>query len=322
MLKQIKIAGAAIVFGGLIAATPSSAQEAYPVDTVTMVVPYAAGGAGDIVGRIIADELSRRLSVNFVVENVAGGGGLIGAERVVRAAADGSTLLLAGNAIITTAPHVSPAGFAPLADLVSIANVSEAVRMLVASKTLPVANFEEFLAYAEAHPGELNYGTAGVGSTGHITTLGIVNALGIDAMHIPYGGSAQAIQAVLSGDVQFIIDATAIPQVRQDAVTPLAIPANERLAEFPDVPALGELGYGDIRGAGLQMVMGPAGMPAETIAMVEAALREASDTPEFIETLERAGVAPRFMSGADLTAHLADEYTYVGDLVETLDLAQ
>lgn len=319
MMKQVKTLGAAFLFA--LVSTGALAQD-YPVDTVTMVVPYAAGGAGDIVGRIVADELSRRLSVTFVVENAPGGGGLIGAERVARAPADGSTLLLAGNAIITTAPHISPAGFDPLTDLVSIANVSEAVRMMVASKTLPVTDFEAFIAYAKEHPGELNYGTAGVGSTGHITTLGIVNTLGIEAVHIPYSGSSQAIQAVLSGDVQFIIDATAIPQVRQDAVTPLAIPADERLEEFPDVPSLGELGYTGVRGAGLQMVMGPVGMPEDVVAMVETALREASVSPEFLDILERAGVAPRFMPAADLTAHLADEYNYVGDLVETLDLAQ
>jgi len=321
MHKIIKAGGAAVLLGLASTSAPALAQD-YPVDTVTLVVPYAAGGAGDIVGRIVADELSRRISVTFVVENAPGGGGLIGAERVARAPADGSTLLLAGNAIVTTAPHIAPAGFDPLNDLVPIANVSEAVRMMIASKTLPVANFEEFIAYAKEHPGELNYGTTGVGSTGHITTLGIINALGIEAVHIPYSGSSQAIQAVLSGDVQFIIDATAIPQVRQDAVTPLAIPANDRLEEFPDVPSLGELGYTGVRGAGLQLVMGPSGMPVDVVAMVETALREASVSLEFLDTLERAGVAPRFMSSADLTAHLRDEYTYVGDLVETLDLAQ
>jgi tripartite-type tricarboxylate transporter receptor subunit TctC len=193
---------------------------------------------------------------------------------------------------------------------------------MVASKSLPVANFEEFIAYAKEHPGELNYGTAGVGSTGHITTLGIVDAIGIEATHIPYSGSSQAIQAVLSGDVQFIIDATAIPQVRQDAVTPLAIPADERLDEFPDVPSLGELGFSGVRGAGLQMVMGPAGMPDEVVAAIETALREANETAEFQDILKRAGVAPRFMSGADLTAHLADEHAYNGELVSTLNLAQ
>ncbi|MGV3652341.1 MAG: Bug family tripartite tricarboxylate transporter substrate binding protein [Devosia sp.] len=316
-----RLAPAAYAAAAIASATlPAAGEAAYPVDRVTMVVPYGAGGAGDIVGRIVADELGKRLGVTFVVENVPGGGGLIGAERVARAAADGGTLLLAGNAIITTAPHVSPAGFDPLSDLVAIANVSEAVRMMVASKTLPIDTLEDFIAYAKANPGALNYGTAGIGSTGHITTLGIVNALGIEATHVPYGGSAQAIQAVLSGDVQFIIDATAIPQVRQDAVTALAVPADTRLEDFPDVPALGELGYAGIRGAGLQLVMGPAGMPQAVVEAIETALLEAGQSAEFTAILTRAGVAPRPMSSAELTAHLADEHAYVGDLVATLNL--
>ena len=322
MFKLAALYGVAAITAIGAVTTPALAQTSYPVDTVTMVVPYAAGGAGDIVGRIVADELGKRLGVTVVVENVAGAGGTIGADRVARSPADGSTLLLAGNAIITTAPHISEVGFDPLEDLVSIANVSEAVRMLVASKTLPVANFEEFVAYAKAHPGELNYGSTGVGSTGHLTTIDVTGSIGIDAMHIPFSGSSQAIQALLAGDVQFIIDATAIPQVRQDAATPLAVPAAERLPEFPDVPTLAELGYPDIRGAGLQMVMGPGDMPADIVAALETALREASESPEFVETLTRAGVAPRFMSSADLTGHLRAEHEYVGALVTELGLAK
>lgn len=321
MFKTAGIYGAAFMAAFAALAAPAAAQADYPVDTVTMVVPYAAGGAGDIVGRIVADELARRLGVNFVVENVAGAGGTIGADRVARSPADGSTLLLAGNAIITTAPHISEVGFDPLADFTMIANVSEAVRMLVASKTLPVANFEEFLAYAKAHPDELNYGSTGVGSTGHLTTIDVTGSLGIEAVHIPFSGSSQAIQALLAGDVQFIIDATAIPQVRQDAVTPLAVPADERLAEFPEVPTLLELGYGSVRGAGLQMVLGPANMPPEVVTALEAALQEASESPDFLATLTRAGVAPRFMAGADLDAHLRSEYEHVGGLVTELGLS-
>jgi tripartite-type tricarboxylate transporter receptor subunit TctC len=145
------------VLSALMAATATfsaSAKDAYPVDTVTVIVPYAAGGSGDIVGRIVADELGKRFNANFVVENVGGGGGTVGAERAARGATDGSTLLLAGNAIITTAPHLSDVGFDPLKDLTSVSNVSEAPRILVTSKTLPVKDFAEFVAYGD----ELRHG--------------------------------------------------------------------------------------------------------------------------------------------------------------------
>ncbi len=316
-------AGAALVSVlATMTATPAWAQSAYPVDTVTMVVPYAAGGAGDIVGRLVADELSKRLSVNFVVENVGGASGAIGAEQVSRAEGDGSTLLLAGNAIFTTAPHLADVDFEPFEDFTAIANVSEAVRMLVSSKNLDVSSVEELVAYGKEHPGELNYGSVGVGSTGHVATVDMLNAMGIEATHIPYKGAAEVVQAVLAGDVQFMMDAAAVPQARQDAVTALAVPGGERMAEFPDVPALGELGYDSITGTGWQMVMGPANMPAEVVGMIETALEEASADPAFVDKLQKAGVSPRFMDGATLDAALQSDYARFEELLTGLGLKQ
>src|SRR5690606_31094702 len=296
------LASAALLSGALVVS--AAAKDPYPVDTVTMIVPYAPGGSGDIVGRIIADELSKTFDANFVVENIGGSSGTIGAERAARSPADGSTLLLAGNAIITTAPHLADVGFDPLADLVAVANVSEAPRVLVASKTLPVSTFEEFVAYGKEHPGELNYGTVVVGSTGHIATVDMLRAIGVEANHIPYSGASQVVQAVLSGDIQFMLDAAAFAQVKQGAVTPLAVPGTQRVEEFPDIPSLGELGFESIRGTGLQMVMAPAGTPAEVLAAVEAALKASSETEEFKETLRRANVNPRFISSEELSQAL------------------
>jgi tripartite-type tricarboxylate transporter receptor subunit TctC len=277
----------------LMAATATfgvSAKDAYPVDTVTVIVPYAAGGSGDIVGRIVADELTKRFAANFIVENVGGGGGTIGAERAARGAADGSTLLLAGNAIITTAPHLAEVGFDPLGDLTSVSNISEAPRVLVTSKTLDVKTFEDFVAYGKANPGAMNYGTVGVGSTGHVATVDMLRSIGVEANHVPYTGAAQVVQAVLSGDIQFMLDAAAIAQAKQDAVTPLAVPGDQRLDALPDVPTLAELGHPSIRGTGLQMVMAPSKTPADVVATLEAALKAASETAEFQDVLTRAGV--------------------------------
>ena len=324
MHKRLRMWGATpfAIFVALSSSAPSLAQDAYPVDTVTMVVPYAAGGAGDTVGRLVADELSRRLGVNFVVENVGGASGAIGAEQVARSAADGSTLLLAGNAIFTTAPHLAEVGFEPFEDFTSIANVSEAKRMLVSSKSLPVTTIEEFVAYGKEHPGELNYGSVGVGSTGHVSTVDMLDAMGIEATHIPYKGAAEVVQAVLSGDIQFMMDAAAVPQARQDAVTALAVPGAEPMAEFPDVPALASVGYDSISGTGWQMVMGPAGMPEGAVAMVEAALKEASADPAFIDKLSKAGVLPRFIASAELDAALRADYDDFDELLTGLGLAQ
>ena len=324
MKNKMRAVGAAVLAASLATASgaPALSQEAYPADTVTMIVPYAAGGAGDIVGRLVADELSRRLGVNFVVENVGGASGTIGAEQASRAPADGSTLLLAGNAIFTTAPHLADVGFEPFEDFTAIANVSEAVRMLVASKSLPVTTVEEFVAYGKEHPGEMNYGSVGVGSTGHVATVDMLSAMGIEATHIPYKGAAEVVQAVLAGDVQFMMDAAAVPQARQDAVTALAVPGSEQLAEFPNVPALASVGYDSISGTGWQMIMGPAGMPAGVVSLVETALKEASTDAEFIDKLTKAGVSPRFMGSVELDAALRADYDRFEELLTGLGLAK
>jgi tripartite-type tricarboxylate transporter receptor subunit TctC len=312
------------LLSAMMAATASfaaSAKDDYPVDTVTVIVPYAAGGSGDIVGRIVADELSKRFKANFIVENVGGGGGTIGAERAARGATDGSTLLLAGNAIITTGPHLAEVGFDPLGDLTSVANISEAPRVLVTSKTLgDVKTFEDFVTYGKANPGAMNYGTVGVGSTGHVATVDMLRSIGIEANHVPYKGAAEVVQAVLSGDIQFMLDAAAIAQAKQDTVTPLAVPGDQRLDALPNVPTLAELGHPSIRGTGLQMVMTPSKTPADVIAKLEGALKAASETAEFNDTLTRAGVKPRFVSATDLNDALRKEHEHYAKLLTDIGL--
>ncbi|MFP9136691.1 Bug family tripartite tricarboxylate transporter substrate binding protein [Devosia sp. XGJD_8] len=301
--------------------SPALAQEEYPVDTVTVIVPYAAGGAADLVGRIVAEELSKRFAANFIVENVGGGGGTIGAERAARAAPDGATLLLAGNAIITTSPHLSEVGFDPLNDLVAIANVSEAPRMLAATKEIAeLSNFESFVAYAKDHPGELNYGSVGVGSTGHIAIADLLASAGIEATHIPYSGASEVVQAVLSGDVHFMLEASTIGQVRQGTMTPLALPGAERMAEFPDVPGLAELGYPDVRGTGRQMLMAPAGTPPDLLARVELALNAAIQDPEVQDKFARIDITPKFMTMLETNEALQQEYHHYDGLLAEMGL--
>lgn len=313
---------AAALTGAVLLSPQVLAQQAYPVDTVTMIVPYASGGAGDIVGRLVADDLGQRLGVTFVVENLGGASGTLGAEKAARSPADGSTLLLAGNAIFTTAPHLAEVPFDPFADFTAIANVSEAVRLLAATKHLPVANFVEFVAYAKENPGALNYGSVGVGSTGHVATVDLLRVLEIEATHIPYKGASEVVQALLSGDIQFMLDAAAVAQAKQDAVTALAVPGDTPLADLPDVPTYADLGVTSMTGTGWQMVMGPAGMPPEVVAMIEAALKEASEDPAFLEKLAKAGVSPRFIAGPELAAALQEDFAKQGELLAAIGVVK
>jgi tripartite-type tricarboxylate transporter receptor subunit TctC len=162
----------------------------------------------------------------------------------------------------------------------------------------------------------------GVGSTGHVATVDMLAAMGIEAMHIPYKGAAEVVQAVLAGDVQFMMDAAAVAQARQDTVTPLAIPGSESIADFPDLPNLASLGYNSISGTGWQMVAAPAGMDPAVVAMIESALMEASNDPAFTEKLTKAGVSPRFMTSSMLSSALRSEYERLGELLGSLGLGK
>ncbi|AXV16434.1 tripartite tricarboxylate transporter substrate binding protein [Neorhizobium sp. SOG26] len=315
-------AGLAVAAAMVMGTSAARLEDQYPISTVRMIVPYAPGGGGDITGRMIAEEISKRLKTTVVVENIGGASGTIGTEKAARAKADGSTLLLAGSAIFTVAPHLNKIGFDPLKDFVAIANVSESVRMLSVPPDLGVKSYEELVAYGKANPGVLNYASVGVGSTGHIIGVDFLRVAGVEAKHIPYSGASQAVQALLSGDVQFVIDAMVIPPSREGKLVPIAVPADARLADFPDVPTFREVGLKDVRSSGWQAVMAPAGTPPELVAMIEKALKEASESPEFRTALTRAGFSPRYRSSAQLQQELEAEYAYFGELLKTMDLSK
>ncbi|MCK8778768.1 tripartite tricarboxylate transporter substrate binding protein [Rhizobium sp. NTR19] len=315
-------AGLAVAAAVVMGTSAARADDQYPISTVRMIVPYAPGGGGDITGRMIAEEISKRLKTTVVVENIGGASGTIGTEKAARAKADGSTLLLAGSAIFTVAPHLNKIGFDPLKDFVAIANVSESVRMLSVPPDLGVKSYEELVAYGKANPGVLNYASVGVGSTGHIIGVDFLRVAGVEAKHIPYSGASQAVQALLSGDVQFVIDAMVIPPSREGKLVPIAVPADARLADFPDVPTFREVGLKDVRSSGWQAVMAPAGTPPELVAMIEKALKDASESPEFRTALTRAGFSPRYRSSAQLQQELEAEYAYFGELLKTMDLSK
>lgn len=301
-------------------ATGAWAADQYPIATVRMIVPYAPGGSGDITGRLIGEEISKRLKTTVVIENIGGASGTIGTEKAARAKPDGGTLLLAGSAIFTTAPHITKIGFDPLKDFVSVANVSESVRMLSVPAGLGIKSYDELVAYGKKNPGALNYASVGVGSTGHIIGVDFLRSVGVNARHIPYSGASQAVQALLSGDVQFVIDAMVIAPSREGKLVPIAVPSEARLPDFPNVPTFREVGLKDVRSGGWQAVMAPAGTPKELVAMIEQALKDANDSPEFRTSLVRAGFSPRFRTSVQLQQELEAEYAYFGDLLKSMDL--
>ncbi|NGM20831.1 tripartite tricarboxylate transporter substrate binding protein [Roseomonas stagni] len=291
--------------------------QSFPDRPLRLVVAYAAGGTGDLVGRLVGEALATRLGVPVVVENQGGAGGAIAARAVSRAAPDGHTILLAGNAIFAILPHMANVGYDPVAGFTPIANISESQRLLAVRNTLPVTTLAALVAYGKANPGKLNYGSSGIGSTLHVMTEMFRREAGFEAVHIPFRGSAPGVQAMLGGDVDFMIDTVVIQHVQQGRLRGLAAVGDRRLPQFPDIPTLAEQGYPNVRTSGWQALMGPPGMNPSTVALlaghVEAMLRDAA----FVERLGRIGVVPSYRSPSQLADDLAEDTRQFGALIRS-----
>src|SRR2546421_3889367 len=217
----------------------------YPTRAVTIIVPFAAGGPADITGRIVADQFSRALGQQFVVENVVGAGGTTGTARAARANPDGYTLALGHMGTHAAAVALYPnLAYRPDVDFDPIGLVAEQPELLVVRKDLPPATLREFAAYARAHESALNMAHAGVGSVSHVGCLLLNAAIGIKPTMVPFTGTGPAMNAIIAGQVDYVCDPILgpLPHVRVGTVKALAIAANKRNALLPDVPTSAEGG--------------------------------------------------------------------------------
>lgn len=291
------------------------ARAAWPERPVRLVVAYPPGGTGDLVGRLVAEALGRRAGGNVVVENQGGAGGVIAARAVSRAAPDGYTLLLAGNAIFVIQPHLGDVGFDPLRGFSPIANVSESQRVLAARNGLPVASLAELVAYGRRNQGKLNYGSAGIGSSLHVMTEMFCQQAAFRAVHVPFRGSAPGAQALLAGDIDFMIDTVVIQHVQQGRLRGLAAVAEARLPQMPDLPTLAEQGYPGVRTSGWQAVLGPPGMPPELVASLAGHLEAMQGDPAFLDGLARLNAVPAFRGPAQFGIDLAEDHRQFGEII-------
>jgi tripartite-type tricarboxylate transporter receptor subunit TctC len=254
----------------------AQAQE-YPARTVTIIVPFAAGGPADITGRIVADIFTRHLGQNFVVENVGGAGGTIGALRAARAAADGYTILSGHLGTNALAPAFYPnLGYDPQKDFEPIGLTAEYPELLVVRKDFPANNLREFVAYAKSHPDKLNVGHAGLGSVSYIGCLLLHAAIGIKPAMIPFTGTAPVLNAMLGGQVDYECDPVlgTLSQVQAGNVKALAVAARKRSPLLPDVPTSHEQGLPEFDIAPFYGVFVPRRTPQAVVEKLADALNK------------------------------------------------
>lgn len=300
----------------------SAAAQDWPSSPVKVIVPYAAGGAADVMGRVFMEPVGAKLGQTFVVENQAGAGGLIGARAVARAAPDGKILVISGMASHVLAPLMSKEpGFDPNRDATHVGFFGGAPSVLLAHPSTGVRDMASFLAKARAAAGDgLQYLSPGFGTGGHIAAAYLAEKEGIKLTHVPYKGGGAAIFDVVSGHVPYgsMNWSTAREHVAKGSLIPIAVTSEKRLPDLPDTPTFRELGYSDLVMTTWYAVSGPPGLPKDVVTKLNAAVIEALDDPRVKRQLQLEGAEPRAMRPDEVAAYIKGQYDQWRPVTERL----
>ncbi|WOH60212.1 Bug family tripartite tricarboxylate transporter substrate binding protein [Bradyrhizobium sp. BWC-3-1] len=286
---------------GLSSAFAAVAVEAWPARPLHAVVPYGAGSTTDIVPRLVLEELSARLGQGIVVENRSGAGGTIGAAAVAKSAPDGQTLLINSNAH-TIAPAIySKLAYDPARDFAAVIPLGTSASVLVVAADKPFKTTAELVAVARARPGALTFASVGMGSATHLSAVRFVTSAGIEALHVPFRGGAEAMSETMTGRVDFFLGPVGLvlPLIEEGKLRPLAVNAASRAASLPDVPTMREAGLADAEYPIWFGIFVPARTPREIVERLHAETRAALQAPGVSAKLKALGVDPLQLAPAE-----------------------
>ena len=300
MLKRgmVAIAAGALLFAGAVHA------QAWPHKPIRMLVGFPPGGPTDIVARLVSDRVATQTGQRIVIDNRAGASGNIAVEILSKAGADGYTLLYSSNAIALSPGLYLKLGYDPLKDIAPVTEIGAGCLIFVVPPSLPAASVQEFIDYAKARPGQLNYGSSGTGTSTHLAAVLFSLRAGIQTQHIPYKGTAPSLLDTIAGRVQFLMGAvlTAVPHVRDGKLRALAVTGAKRIASLPEVRTMEEAGQQGFVVTTWQGLFAPAGTPAAVLARVNAEFAKAIHSPELKPRLEQQDMEPTATSVASFTA--------------------
>jgi tripartite-type tricarboxylate transporter receptor subunit TctC len=277
---------------------PAARAQSWPSRTITLIIPFAAGGSNDVVGRAIGKKLTEAWGQPVVIENRPGAGGLLGTASVATAAPDGYTLILLsptftiGPAVRKNLPYDTVRDFTP------IAFIGRSPLLVAASNKFPAQSAKELFALARSEPGRITYASAGVGSINQIATELIAHSAGVKFTHVPYKGGAPAVNDLAGGHVDIFVSSLpqVLPLAKSGQVKALAVTSNKRSAVLPDVPTLGEAGVSDAELGTWWGIAGPAGLPADIVNALNAEIDKMLTSPELIEFLTNEGAEAETMT--------------------------
>ena len=274
------------------------AQQAYPSKPIRYIVPVAAGGGSDMIGRTVTERWGKVLNQTFIVDNQSGGGGVIASQNTAKAAPDGYTLMQGYVATHGTSPATRKLSYDAVRDFTPIGMIGGTPNVLVVNAALPVKTLKEFVDYVRSNPGRISYGSAGAGSLTHLTMELFKQQINSFMVHIPYRGIAPAFTDLIGGQTQAMFPglAAAVPHIRSGRVRPLAVTGLKRHPLFKDLPTLDESGYKGFDAMQWYGVVGPAGIPAPIVKQLNESLNSVLGAPELREKLSVEAVEPMPMS--------------------------
>jgi tripartite-type tricarboxylate transporter receptor subunit TctC len=315
----------AMLFGLLLAlAMSTQAHAQYPTRPIKLVVPYAAGGPTDVLGRLVGEYLGRDLKQALVVENKAGAQGAIGAEAVARSEPDGYTLFVTAASIFVLNPQLyKKLPYSPK-DFRMLALMTDSPVVMEVHPSIPAKTVAEFVAYAKQNPGKLNFGSAGTGGTIHLAGEMFKQMAGIEMTHVPYKGAGPALTDLLSGNIQLMFDTlgTALPPVKSGLLRPLGVSARQRIADLPDVPTIAESGFPDYAVSVWYGISAPARVPDEIAQKITASLHRGLNDEAFRASLEKIGFPPlRPRSQAEINKFIEEDTARWAAVIKSLNIS-
>jgi tripartite-type tricarboxylate transporter receptor subunit TctC len=317
---------AALAFSAIAAASLPCIAQSFPVRgrPVRIVVPFPPGGQADFQARLIAPELSAALGVPVVVDNRPGASSIIGVQEVARAAPNGHTLLYTIASPIVVNPHVfAKLPYDPLRDLTPVTLAAVAAQVLVARASLPATDIKELVAYAKSHPGELNFSSYGPGTSSHLYGEMLKASAGIDIVHVPYKGAADATKDLVAGriDLMFMALTAPLPYVQKGDLKVLGVVGDKRISSMPGVPTIVEQGIRGLELTGWLGVFAPTGTPAPTLDRLNSELTRILRRPEIAERFRDGGSDVTITTPSAFADLVRNDYQKWGEIVRRLGIA-
>ena len=293
--------------------------QSWPSRPIRLIVPFGPGGSADTLGRQVSQKLAEQLKASFVVDNRPGAGGMIGSELAARAAPDGYTLLVSGIASHVLAPALPNFDnkYDPLRDFTHIALFGGPPAVFAVNPSVEAGTLADFVKLLKANPGRYSYGSPGNGTQGQLVAELFKRLAGVDMQHVPYKGASAAVTDLMAGHIPAVSTtlSTAAGQIRAGRARGLAISAEKRLPEYPDIPTFAEAGYPELVATVWFSLSGPASLPADVVNRLNAGVRLALEQPDVRERLKHEGIVPNDLDAKEFTAFVAEELRRWGPVV-------